>query len=183
MTRRVSDGNRNETMDAYVDWSDIGDTERRTDFQSYVRKIAEARYVTRRVLRIVDEQARRHGLEPLLHQSLLQVYGSGTTGVAVNVLAKRLDVAPAFASRLARQLEEMGYAARTHSASDKRVTTVLPTPEGIDLLERIDDSVHHHVAYFQQEFNDEQRLAALSIFAFYVGLDPASAVAAAIRDS
>ncbi|WP_049569403.1 MarR family winged helix-turn-helix transcriptional regulator [Streptomyces sp. SBT349] len=171
------------SMDAYVQWADILDDERTSDFQSYVGNIAEARYVIRRILRIADEQARQHGLEPLLHQALLQTYGAGDAGIAVNALARRLDVAGAFASRLVRQLDERGLVRRDQLASDKRVTQVTATEAGIERLRQIDDAIHHHVAYFQQQFNDQQRLAALSIFSFYVGLDPTSAVARAIRTS
>ncbi|RKN37024.1 MarR family winged helix-turn-helix transcriptional regulator [Streptomyces hoynatensis] len=174
-------GTANHTMDAYARWADIRDDERQSDFQSYVGNIAEARYVIRRVLRIVDEQARQHGLEPLPHQALLQIYGAGPAGMAVNALARRLDVAGAFASRLVRQLEDLSLVRREHSAADKRVTQVTATAEGAERLRAIDDSVHHHVAYFQRQFDDQQRLAALSIFAFYVGLDPDSEVAGAIR--
>lgn len=180
----MGDGARPDgVMGAFIEWADIRDDERYSDFQSYVRNIAEARYVIRRVFRIVDERAREHGLEPLLHQALLQVHGSPDGEVAVNVLAKRLDVAPAFASRLVRQLEEAGLVTRNHSTSDRRIIMVSATPDGVERLRRIDDSVHYHVAYFQRQLEDVQRLAALSIFAFYVGIDPASPVARAIRDA
>jgi DNA-binding MarR family transcriptional regulator len=174
----------NDAMRAYTEWADIGEAQRIREFQSYVTNIAEARYVTRRVLRIVDDQAKNHGLEPLLPQALLQVYGEGKArGITVGNLAARLDVAAAFASRMVRRLEEIGLVYREQSDTDRRATIVIATEAGIEKLANIDDDVHHHVAFLQHQLSDHQRLSALSIFAFYVGLDPDSPIAAAIRSS
>jgi DNA-binding MarR family transcriptional regulator len=174
----------NETMRAYTEWADIDDARRTREFQSYVKNIAEARYVTRRVLRIVDDQAKSHGLEPLLHQALLQVYGANEgRGTTVGKLAGRLDVAAAFASRLVRRLEEMGLVQREQSDDDRRATNVIATEAGVTKLASIDGDVHHHVAFLQHQLTDEQRLSALSIFAFYVGIDPTSPIATAIRSA
>jgi DNA-binding MarR family transcriptional regulator len=172
----------NQTMRAYTQWADLNDVQRSREFQSYVKSIAEARYVIRRVLRIVDEQAKAHGLEPLLHQALLQVYGANNgNGITVGTLAARLDVAAAFVSRLVRRLEEMGLVCREQSDTDRRSTYVIATAAGVQKLTGIDDDVHHHVAFFQHQLTDDQRVPALAIFAFYVGLDPSSPIATAIR--
>ncbi|QRP43459.1 MarR family winged helix-turn-helix transcriptional regulator [Amycolatopsis sp. FDAARGOS 1241] len=172
----------NDAMRAYTKWADIGDAKRSREFQAYVKNIADARYVTRRVLRIVDDQAKHHGLEPLLHQALLQVYGSNEArGITVSTLAARLDVAAAFASRMVRRLEEMGLVTREASESDRRATNVVATEAGAQKLAEIDDEVHHNVAFLQHQLREDERLSALSIFAFYVGLDPDSAIAEAIR--
>jgi DNA-binding MarR family transcriptional regulator len=171
-----------DAMRAYARWTDIGDSKRSREFQAYVKNIADARYVTRRVLRIVDEQAKQHGLEPLLHQALLQVYGAGDAhGITVSALAARLDIAAAFASRMVRRLDEMGLVTREASETDRRAINVVATKAGAEKLAEIDDDVHHHVAYLQHQLHDDERLSALSIFAFYVGLDPQSDIAEAIR--
>ncbi|TNC26511.1 MarR family winged helix-turn-helix transcriptional regulator [Amycolatopsis alkalitolerans] len=172
----------NEAMRAYTQWADISDAKRTREFQAYVKNIADARYVTRKVLRIVDEQAKAHGLEPLLHQALLQVYGANkANGITVSSLAARLDVAAAFASRMVRRLEEMGLVRREPSTEDKRATIVVATEAAAEKLAAIDNDVHHHVAYLQHQLREDERLSALSIFAFYVGLDPDSEIASAIR--
>lgn len=174
----------NDAMRAYTKWADIGDAKRSREFQAYVKNIADARYVTRRVLRIVDEQAKRHGLEPLVHQALLQVYGAGDKhGITVSTLAARLDVAAAFASRMVRRMAEMGLVTREASEIDRRAINVVATEAGAAKLAEIDSDVHHHVAFLQHQLREDERLSALSIFAFYVGLDPRSAIAEAIRDA
>ncbi|MGP4110595.1 MarR family winged helix-turn-helix transcriptional regulator [Streptomyces sp. 4N509B] len=147
----------------------IGAT-RQEDLELYFRGIASARYAVRRVFRIVDDQARRVGLEPLQHQALIQVFGAGGAPLRVNDVSERLDIAPAFASRLVRDLESKQLVTREASTEDRRITLVRITDAGRELLSRIDRDVHAHVAYFQSQLADEERMAALSICAFYVGV-------------
>lgn len=138
------------------------------DFQSYFHGIAEARYVIRKVLRIADEQAKRASLEPLEHQALIQIFGSSEPQ-RVSDLAERLDIAPAFASRIVKSLESRGLAARSPSPHDRRSTFVTPTTQARELLAEIDRNVTRHVSHFQAELRDTERAVALGIFAFYVG--------------
>lgn len=171
-----------DAMGAYREWADIHEVERNSDFQSYVYNIAEARYVIRRVTRIINEEAKSFGLDPLLHQALLQTYGAADgRELAVGGIAERLDIAAAFASRLISQLERMGLVQRKPSMHDRRAINVAATASGIQLLKDIDNAVHHHIAYFQQQLDDGQRKAALAIFAFYVGVESSSPIADAIR--
>lgn len=164
------------TMWAFRSWAGIPDSDRGRNLQAYITNLAEARYVLRRVLRIVDEHTREHGLEPLAHHVLLQTYGiNGGEGIPIHVLAKRLDIAPALASRLVRDLEKDGLVRRAPSAEDKRVTIVSATADGVQRLRDVDSSVHLDIVRFHQRLTEDQREAALSIFAFYVGLDPQSA--------
>ena len=138
------------------------------DFRSYFRGIAEARYVIRKVLRIADEQAKRASLEPLEHQALIQIFGSPRPQ-RVSDLAERLDIAPAFASRIVKGLETRGLAVRSPSPHDKRSTFVNLTDEARDLLAEIDRNVTRHIRHFQAELPATERAVALGIFAFYVG--------------
>jgi DNA-binding MarR family transcriptional regulator len=163
---------------SFYDWispADEGARERAADdpaFQQYFEGIAEARYVVRRVFRIVDEQARKLGLEPLEHQALIQIFGAGEPWLRVNHVAERLDIAPAFASRLIKSLEDRGLVKRTASEEDKRITLVEPTDAGREHLAQIDREVQVHVDYFQRQLRGSARVAALGIFAFYLGATP-----------
>ena len=171
-----------EPMNAYERWADVRDDQRGSDFKSYAYSIAEARFVMRRVTRIVNEQAKHRQLDPLLHQALLQIFGVPKgQELAVRRLAERLDVPAAFASRLVGQLERAGLVRRESSARDRRVTLVQITGAGIERLREIDEAVHYDVAYFQRQLDPRQRLAALSIFAFYVGVESTSAIASALH--
>ena len=171
-----------EVMPALASWLDASTAPRTQDFQRYAQSIANARYVIRRIYRIVDEQARSKHLEPLQHQALLQVYGFGDGVANVSAIADRLDVAPAFASRLIKELERQSLIRRGPLATDRRVTVAEITEAGVAPLREIDDAVHLHVKYFQSQVSDRDRLDALTIFAFYVGLEPDSVLADALRD-
>ncbi len=140
------------------------------DFNSHVKAIAHARYVLRRILRLLDEQAVAASLMPLEHQALLQVYGADNP-LPVNKVADRLDIAPALASRLIRRLEKDNLVERVREVGDRRIIAVKASQTGVELLQRIDRSVHERVRVFQQTLNDEGKLGALATFAFYLGLD------------
>ncbi len=139
--------------------------------ERYFHGVAEARYVIRKVFRIVDEQAKAADLEPLEHQALIQVVGAPQS-VRVIDLADRLDIAPAFASRLAKRLEDRGLVDRSPAPEDKRSKYLSATREARELLAQIDEEVHLHVGYFQRQLSHDERVAALSIFAFYIGAEP-----------
>ena len=169
----------NDMMDAFYEWlpSRVGNGGRgpgrqRGDFQRYFHGIAKARYVIRKVVRIVNDEAKKAGLDPLEHQALIQVFGSESGALQVNEVAERLDVQPALASRLIRSLEGKGYATRTPSDRDRRTIDVTATEGGRKLLAEIDAAVHVHVDYFQSQLTDLDRAAALGIFAFYLGASP-----------
>ncbi|MCW2501779.1 MAG: regulatory protein MarR [Actinomycetia bacterium] len=168
-------------MDAYLQWLAAEDRSQDDTFRSYIRDVAQTRFVTRKVFRIVDEQARAAGVEPLQFQVLLQVLGAQTDVVHVNDVADRLDVAPAFASRLIKELEAKELLARSQSTVDRRMTRVAVTDAGCELVRTVDAAVHVHLDYFQKQLADRDRFAALTTFAFCVGLPADSPVATALR--
>ncbi len=141
------------------------------DFHEYVSGIAEARYALRKAFRIVEEQAKQVGLDPLEHQCLLQIFGSENCMLQVSSVAERLDIVPAFASRLIRDLEAKGYVIRRASARDRRVTEVEVTEAGKAVVQQIDKDVQVHLHYFQQLLPVHLKITALSVMALYVGLD------------
>lgn len=135
----------------------------------------------RKVLRVLNDCAKAHGLDALEHQALVQVAGTPAGGVAIHALAERLDIVPAFGSRIVKQLESKGLIERSNLEHDKRVTLTSVTSRGTELLRQIDETVHHHMAYFQGSLGPHDRASALAIFAFYVGEPADSPVAASIR--
>ena len=141
-----------------------------TDTERYFVAVAHARYVMRAVTRIVDEQARKESLESLEQQTLIQVCGAQDGPIRINELADRLDIVPAFASRLVGKLEDADLVKRSPSDEDGRVTLVEVTPKGIRLLDRINERVHVYVDLFKQQLSEQAREDAFKIFAFYVGM-------------
>lgn len=145
---------------------------RGADRHAYFQAVAEARYVLRKAFRIVEEQAKAAGIDPLAQQALIQVYGSPTMELRIRDVAERLDISPAFASNLVKSLVDRGYATRSHGGVDKRTTTVAVTKAGIKLLHDIDQAVAFHVGQFSRKLTDEQKDLAVRILMFYVGMTP-----------
>jgi DNA-binding MarR family transcriptional regulator len=140
----------------------------------YFHGVADARFVIRRVFRIVDERAKSRDLDPLEHQALIQIYGLRDSEVRVGTVAERLDIPPAFASKLVKALTAKGYVSAATSPHDQRVSHLSATAAGATLLAEIDADVRVHVGFFTRGLTAEQKDAAFSIFQFYVGT-PATA--------
>lgn len=162
-------------IDAVRDWVQGGrNREGRLEgdaLERYFHGVAEARYVIRKVFRIVDEQAKAADLEPLEHQALIQILGAPQPFRVID-LADRLDIAPAFASRLAKRLEDRGLVDRSAAKDDRRSKHLAATERARELLAQIDQEVHLHVDYFQRQLTHDERVAALGIFSFYLGAEP-----------
>jgi len=140
------------------------------DRHVYFRGVAEARYALRKVFRLVAEEAKRAGLDPLAHQALIQIYGSERKMLRIKEVAERLDITAAFASSLVKALAAKRTVTRVRDASDNRVTWVAVTKTGRDLLHRVDEEVQRHVDYFTRGLTPQQTEAALSILMFYAGV-------------
>lgn len=145
---------------------DARDTEGK---HAYFHGVANARYVMRKVFRIIEDHAKEFGLDPVHHQSLIQIYGSLERRLRVKELAARMDISQAFASNIAGMLVERGYAERIPCDEDLRSNFIGITDEGAELLCAIDDTVRVHVEYFTQQLSESEREAAIYIMMFYIG--------------
>lgn len=143
---------------------------RAADRHLYFYGVAEARYVLRKVFRLVEDEAKRAGIDPLAHQGLIQIYGSETGALKVKDVAARLDITPAFASSLVKSLAAKRLISTARDKQDSRVSWVKITKEGRTLLHRIDEQVQIHVDYFTRGLSAQQTEAALSILMFYAGI-------------
>jgi len=141
-----------------------------SDRHFYFNCVARTRYILRKVFRMVEEEAKRAGIDPLAQQALIQIYGSEHSMLRVKELAERLDVSSAFASSMVKLLSESGYASRHPDKVDKRVTWIGITKAGRELLHRIDEQVQIHVDYFTRTLSSADREAAMSILMFYIGI-------------
>lgn len=148
------------------------------DRHRYFEGVAQARFVLRKVFRLVEDQAKLAGLDPLEHQGLIQIYGSPTRRLRVKEVAERLDIVPTFASGLVKSLERKGYVTRVRSDDDQRVIFAAITAKGMNTLHGIDEQVHVHVEYFARQLDQNAREAVISIVMFYVGISLATPSAA-----
>lgn len=179
--RPARDERGGEMWKALAAWGSA-DAAREGSFHGYVQALAHARYVLRHIMRILDEQASAHGLDPLAHQALLQVYGS-VSGVTVSQLADRLDIAPAFSSRLVGQLDKQDLVIREPHQTDKRASIITASADGVERLREIDRAIFRRIRIFQDDLTEAGKFGALGVFASYVGLDGDSTLAAHLRDS
>ncbi len=150
---------------------------------TYFHGVAEARYLLRKVFRLVEEEARQAGLDPLAHQALIQIYGSEDEALMVREVAERLDITPAFASTLIQSLADRGLVLRSRDGDDQRVMWIEVTGKGRSLLYQIDERVQAAVDRFTAGFSESRTEAAISILMFYAGvsLKRAPAEAAPVR--
>jgi len=140
------------------------------DRSFYFHGVAAARYLLRKVFRLVEEEAKRAGIDPLAHQALIQIYGSERGALRVKEVAERLDISPAFSSSLVKLLVARHYVTRERDKTDSRVAWVKVTKKGQDLLHRIDEQVQIHVDYFTSGLSPEETEAAFSVLMFYAGV-------------
>ena len=125
-------------------------------FHDYFCSVADARFVMRKAVRIVDELAKRRGLDPLEHQALIQIYGS-RTAVMVRTVAERLDVSPTFASKLVKALVTAKLVSYHDSPTDLRASLLRATESGIRLLREIDAEVRLQVNAFTRSLQPESK--------------------------
>lgn len=133
--------------------------------------IADARYFLRRAFRLIDEEARRAGLDPLECQLLVQLRGAPEEFLSVGELSRRLDVTNDLTSRLVRGLQQRGLTRKHRSEIDRRVTFVAVTAEGIQLVNSIDDRSQIGFERLQREFAPNQRRRALEVWAKNFGVN------------
>jgi len=142
----------------------------RQDRHPYFFGVAQARYLLRKVFRLVEEQARRAGIDPLEHQALIQIYGSETGALKVREVAERLDITPAFASSLIQTLAGKRLVRRSRDADDQRVMWIEVTGKGRTVLYHVDEQVQAQVDRFTRGVAENRTEAAISILMFYAGV-------------
>jgi DNA-binding MarR family transcriptional regulator len=140
------------------------------DRHEYFHAVAQARYILRKVFRLVEAEATKVGLDPIAHQALIQIYGSKQSSMRIKDVAERLDISPAFCSSLIKQLLAKGLVRRRKDPTDKRSTWMQITAAGKNFLCGVDDQVQIHVDYFTQTIPALDRQAAISILLFFAGL-------------
>jgi len=133
--------------------------------------VADARFLLRRAFRIIDDEARRSGLDPLDNQLLVQLRGAPDMTHSVSELAMRLDVPLNLVSRLSRELERRGYVDRLSSTRDRRVTLVRATEAGLDVAREIGDRSRERFGTLREVLSEERRVAALEVWVRNFGIE------------
>lgn len=101
------------------------------------RLLAEFRYLLRRFLVFSEERAAELGLSPQQHQALLAIKGHGDGAPTIGDLAERLAIRHNSAVGLVDRLVRAGYAVRRSDRADRRRATLMLTPPGEAVLEKL----------------------------------------------
>jgi len=102
---------------------------------TYFHGVADARFVIRKVFRIVDERAKIRGRSARgisAHSDLR----SARWLTCASARCERLDISSAFASKIVKALVTKELVALSDDAHDQRVTNVSATPAGIAIAHR-----------------------------------------------
>jgi DNA-binding MarR family transcriptional regulator len=106
--------------------------------QADYRALAQVRCEIRRFLTFSETMARRAGIEPQQHQLLLALKGL-PDGVRPNigVLSQRLQIRHHSGVELVTRSVRRGLVRRTPDATDRRSVTLVLTPRGERILEKL----------------------------------------------
>lgn len=99
----------------------------------------------RKVFRLIDDDAKKLGLDPLAHQALLQIYGSPGQRLRVSALAERLDIVTPFASTIVKQMTRARFVRRSSDTTDMRVSVIALTRAGRELCRQVDSQSRSRV--------------------------------------
>jgi DNA-binding MarR family transcriptional regulator len=89
----------------------------------------------------VAEVLKPHGITPTQYNALRILRGAGGEGLCRNEVRDRLVAQVPDATRLLDRLEQMGLIVRAREGTDRRYVRNRITPAGLDLVERVGDTL------------------------------------------
>ena len=94
------------------------------------------------LLQGVESLLKLHGLSPAQYNVLRILRGAGSEGLSCREVAERMVTRDPDMTRLLDRLEKQGLLSRERRKDDRRVVTTRITPQGLDLLKRLDQPLH-----------------------------------------
>lgn len=94
-----------------------------------------------KLLQGVEQVLKTHGLSPAQYNVLRILRGAGPTGLSCREVGKRMLTRDPDMTRLLDRLEKQGFITRERGKNDRRVVTTRITPQGLELLKRLDQPV------------------------------------------
>jgi len=94
------------------------------------------------LLQGVENLLKLHGLSPAQYNVLRILRGAGSEGLSCREVAERMVTRDPDMTRLLDRLEKQGLLSRERRKDDRRVVTTRITPQGLDLLKRLDQPLH-----------------------------------------
>ena len=100
------------------------------------KALAEFRYQIRRYLRYMEENARARGYNPQQYQLLLAIEGLPEGQMpTIKTVAERMQLNHNTTVELVDRCEKRGLLRRRRTGLDRRVVTLVPTPEGKRMMQ------------------------------------------------
>ncbi|MBZ5539804.1 MAG: MarR family transcriptional regulator [Acidobacteriia bacterium] len=90
------------------------------------------------LLQGVERLLKPHGLSPAQYNVLRILRGAGPEGLSCREVAARMVTRDPDMTRLLDRLEKQGLLSRERRKDDRRVVTTRITPQGLELLQRLD---------------------------------------------
>lgn len=87
------------------------------------------------------EALKPHGITPTQYNALRILRGAGSEGLCRNEVRDRLVAQVPDATRLLDRLEQMGLIVRAREGTDRRFVRNRITPAGLELVERLNDTL------------------------------------------
>ncbi|HEY2231978.1 MAG TPA: MarR family winged helix-turn-helix transcriptional regulator [Candidatus Angelobacter sp.] len=104
--------------------------------RSEYKALAEFRYQIRRYLRYMEEKARARGYNPQQYQLLLAIEGLPEGQIpTIKTIAERMQLNHNTTVELVDRCEKRGLLRRQRVGLDRRVVTLVPTPEGQRMMQ------------------------------------------------
>jgi DNA-binding MarR family transcriptional regulator len=103
--------------------------------EAYLNLLRTADALLRREVELLKE----YGLSPTQYNALRILRGAGTHGVTCGELSERMLTKDPDVTRLIDRLETRGLLTRARSDEDRRVVRTRITPEGLDVLAKLDE--------------------------------------------
>jgi DNA-binding MarR family transcriptional regulator len=104
--------------------------------RSEYKALAEFRYQIRRYLRYMEEKARARGYNPQQYQLLLAIEGLPDEQIpTIKTIAERMQLNHNTTVELVDRCEKRGLLRRQRVGLDRRVVTLVPTPEGQRMMQ------------------------------------------------
>lgn len=90
------------------------------------------------LLQGVERLLKPHGLSPAQYNVLRILRGAGPEGLSCREVAERMVTRDPDMTRLLDRLEKQGLLSRERRKDDRRIVATRITPQGLDLLQRLD---------------------------------------------
>ena len=112
--------------------------------------------------KLSDRFFSRFGVTDAQFNTLMVLKGSGEEGLSQKELSERLIVTKSNVVGLVDRLERAGYLRREAHSTDRRFNRIVLTPEGEDLVDRVEKVYFEEVDQMMNVLSEDQKKSVIS---------------------